>query len=94
MTAICKTCGAKLPGKHFPSFLDPNGIGNKDHSLNILKNKDILTHKKHLRQYESSDKLSYVSWHEWAEKQVKRGYIQKKCPVCNLYAIWVKNDKK
>jgi hypothetical protein len=31
MTATCRTCGASLPGKHVPSMLDPNGVGDPGH---------------------------------------------------------------
>lgn len=29
--ATCRTCGATLPGKHVPSVLDPNGVGDPGH---------------------------------------------------------------
>lgn len=34
MTANCKTCGATLPGKHRPSLLDRDGIGDPAHKVN------------------------------------------------------------
>lgn len=30
----------------------------------------------------------YVSFMDWAEEHHKRGYRQKKCDGCGLYAIW------
>jgi hypothetical protein len=32
---------------------------------------------------------SYLSWHAWAE-EMNKTHKQIKCPVCGLYAIWVK----
>lgn len=30
----------------------------------------------------------YLQWHAWAEYHYKKGWRQKKCPGCGLYAIW------
>lgn len=30
----------------------------------------------------------YLAWHHWAEKKAKT-HVQRKCPVCGLWAIWV-----
>lgn len=31
----------------------------------------------------------YIAWHEWASRKYKT-HDQIQCPVCGLYAIWVK----
>lgn len=35
--AICKTCGASMPGKHQPSMFDPDGRGDAGHKMPLLK---------------------------------------------------------
>lgn len=29
-----------------------------------------------------------VAWHNWA-KEMSKTHVQKKCPLCHLWAIWV-----
>lgn len=30
-------------------------------------------------------KLSYLAWHEWVDKKVRRGAKQTQCPKCGLW---------
>ena len=32
----------------------------------------------------------YIECMEWMDKKYKAGYRQKRCPNCNLFAIWYK----
>ena len=34
----------------------------------------------------------YCAWHDWAYKKARR-HKQIKCPVCDLYSIWVRRDR-
>ena len=36
----------------------------------------------------------YISWCKFAEKKSGAGYRQKRCPNCDLFAIWVKPKTK
>ncbi|MBK7362765.1 MAG: DUF4031 domain-containing protein [Micavibrio sp.] len=38
--------------------------------------------KKHKRM---ADKLSYIGWHDWADRKTNMGHIQKKCVICDRY---------
>jgi hypothetical protein len=38
--------------------------------------------------------LSYVAWHEWANKKTRRGDKQKQCPKCNLWLFKEERGKK
>lgn len=33
----------------------------------------------------TSDKLSYVEWHEWADIKTRRGHKQRRCPKCKKW---------
>jgi hypothetical protein len=35
----------------------------------------------------------YVAWHEWAEEMSKT-HVQKRCPGCGLFKIWVSRDDR
>ena len=55
-------------------------------------NTALSIHRSHLRKYKWSDQLAYLAWHRWAEMMTKRGFVQEKCPHCNLYTIWKKEQ--
>ena len=36
---------------------------------------------------------SYCDWHQWAEYRYAKGWTQKWCEKCQLFATWVKPKK-
>jgi hypothetical protein len=32
-----------------------------------------------------NNKLSYVAWHDWADRKTRMGHKQKECPICGRY---------
>lgn len=41
--------------------------------------------KRILSSHLAPDKRGYIQWHEWAEKQTKKGIKQTQCPQCHLW---------
>lgn len=33
-------------------------------------------------------------WFEWAERKHAEGFVQKRCPGCNRFAKWIKQDQR
>lgn len=31
------------------------------------------------------NRMGYISWEEWAEKQIKKGHAPRQCPKCKLW---------
>lgn len=29
--------------------------------------------------------LGYIQWHEWADRKIRMGHVQRKCPNCGLW---------
>lgn len=46
---------------------------------NDIEKEEKCTHKL------KSEKLTYLGWHDWAEKMTKQGFKQKQCKKCKKW---------
>jgi hypothetical protein len=42
-------------------------------------------------EYHTPAPENYTEWVEWTQRMLDEGFVQRRCPECNKFAIWEKN---